>query len=211
METALPLDHAACESARLARDARFDGVFFTAVRSTGIYCRPVCPAPAPKPSNVTYFPTAAAAAGFFGRHATGPVPLFEVDDVRAALRELEHADVEIVGTLDQDRVWEWIHFRAPDGNLYELASRRAAASDDRTTPSSSAPRVWVGYGGEGTWQDDLGRVTMASGTECAHSGCTCVTADEFCSDFCRGHGGEAHEHASTGGAGCGCGHPACGS
>jgi catechol 2,3-dioxygenase-like lactoylglutathione lyase family enzyme len=148
---------------------------------------------------------------FFGRYATGPVPLFEVDDVRAALRELEHADVEIVGTLDQDRVWEWIHFRAPDGNLYELASRRAAASDDRTTPSSSAPRVWMGYGGEGTWQDDLGRVTMASGTECAHSGCTCVTADEFCSDFCRGHGGEAHEHASTGGAGCGCGHPACGS
>lgn len=62
METALPLDHAACESARLARDARFDGVFFTAVRSTGIYCRPVCPAPAPKPSNVTYYPTAAAAA-----------------------------------------------------------------------------------------------------------------------------------------------------
>ena len=62
METALPLDHTACERARLARDARFDGVFFTAVRSTGIYCRPVCPAPAPKPSNVTYYPTAAAAA-----------------------------------------------------------------------------------------------------------------------------------------------------
>lgn len=62
MDTALPLDHAACESARLARDARFDGVFFTAVRSTGIYCRPVCPAPPPKPRNVTYYPTAAAAA-----------------------------------------------------------------------------------------------------------------------------------------------------
>lgn len=58
----LPLDTAACERARLARDARFDGVFFTAVRSTGIYCRPVCPAPAPKPANVLYFPTAAAAA-----------------------------------------------------------------------------------------------------------------------------------------------------
>lgn len=65
MDTA-PLDIATCERARLARDARFDGVFFTAVRSTGIYCRPVCPAPAPKPSNVSYFPTAAAAtaAGF---------------------------------------------------------------------------------------------------------------------------------------------------
>ena len=55
-----------CEQARLSRDARFDGLFFTAVRTTGIYCRPVCPAPAPKPANVTYFPHAAAAeaAGF---------------------------------------------------------------------------------------------------------------------------------------------------
>jgi len=51
-----------CERARLSRDARFDGVFFTAVRSTGIYCRPVCPAPAPKPRNVTYYPSAAAAS-----------------------------------------------------------------------------------------------------------------------------------------------------
>ncbi|MCD9086337.1 DNA-3-methyladenine glycosylase 2 [Stenotrophomonas sp. SY1] len=55
-----------CEQARLARDARFDGLFFTAVRSTGIYCRPVCPAPPPRPRNVSYFPSAAAAtaAGF---------------------------------------------------------------------------------------------------------------------------------------------------
>ena len=50
------------DRARLARDARFDGVFFTAVRSTGIYCRPVCPAPPPKPRNISYFPTAAAAS-----------------------------------------------------------------------------------------------------------------------------------------------------
>jgi len=59
-------DHDVYERARLARDARFDGVFFTAVRSTGIYCRPMCPAPAPKPANVTYYPSAAAAsaAGF---------------------------------------------------------------------------------------------------------------------------------------------------
>ncbi len=62
MDTALALDTAACDRARLARDARFDGVFFTAVRSTGIYCRPVCPAPPPKPRNITYYPTAAAAA-----------------------------------------------------------------------------------------------------------------------------------------------------
>ncbi|HET7359847.1 MAG TPA: AlkA N-terminal domain-containing protein [Rhodanobacteraceae bacterium] len=62
----LPLDPRICEQARLSRDARFDGLFFTAVSSTGIFCRPVCPAPAPKPRHVTYFPSAAsaAAAGF---------------------------------------------------------------------------------------------------------------------------------------------------
>jgi AraC family transcriptional regulator of adaptative response / DNA-3-methyladenine glycosylase II len=60
------LDPQACEQARLSRDPRFDGLFFTAVKSTGIYCRPVCPAPTPKARNVTYYATAAAAeaAGF---------------------------------------------------------------------------------------------------------------------------------------------------
>jgi methylphosphotriester-DNA--protein-cysteine methyltransferase len=55
-----------CEQARLSRDARFDGLFFIAVTTTRIYCRPVCPAPQPKPTNVTYYPNAAAAeaAGF---------------------------------------------------------------------------------------------------------------------------------------------------
>lgn len=48
------------------RDARFDGVFFTAVLTTGIYCRPSCPAVTPKRENVRFHPTAAAAqaAGF---------------------------------------------------------------------------------------------------------------------------------------------------
>ncbi|MDR7302752.1 DNA-3-methyladenine glycosylase 2 family protein [Haloactinomyces albus] len=44
-----------------ARDPRFDGCFVTAVRTTGIYCRPSCPARTPKPANVEFFPTAAAA------------------------------------------------------------------------------------------------------------------------------------------------------
>ncbi|MFC7878394.1 bifunctional transcriptional activator/DNA repair enzyme AdaA, partial [Isoptericola sp. NPDC057391] len=44
-----------------ARDTRFDGQFFTAVRSTGIYCRPSCPARTPKPQNVTFYLTSAAA------------------------------------------------------------------------------------------------------------------------------------------------------
>ncbi|WP_434992598.1 DNA-3-methyladenine glycosylase 2 family protein [Arthrobacter sp. Ld5] len=44
-----------------ARDARFDGQFVTAVSSTGIYCRPSCPARTPKPANVTFYRTSAAA------------------------------------------------------------------------------------------------------------------------------------------------------
>jgi AraC family transcriptional regulator of adaptative response / DNA-3-methyladenine glycosylase II len=53
-------------AAASSRDARFDGVFFTAVRTTGIYCRPSCPAMTPKRENVVFYPTAAAAqqAGF---------------------------------------------------------------------------------------------------------------------------------------------------
>ncbi len=49
------------EQARRARDPRFDGRFFVAVTSTGIYCRPVCPVKMPKAANVRFFATAAAA------------------------------------------------------------------------------------------------------------------------------------------------------
>ena len=56
------MDRAACDRARLARDPRFDGLFFIGVKSTGIYCRPVCPARSPQPENIAYYSTAAAAA-----------------------------------------------------------------------------------------------------------------------------------------------------
>lgn len=46
-----------------SRDARFDGEFFFAVTTTGIYCRPSCPAVTPRQRNVRFFPTAAAAQG----------------------------------------------------------------------------------------------------------------------------------------------------
>ncbi|MET9551705.1 AlkA N-terminal domain-containing protein [Streptomyces sp. NPDC006645] len=46
-----------------SRDARFDGAFFFAVETTGIYCRPSCPAVTPKRKNVRFYPTAAAAQG----------------------------------------------------------------------------------------------------------------------------------------------------
>ena len=55
-----------CLRAVQAKDARFDGWFFTAVLTTGIYCRPSCPAVPPKPKNIVFHPTAASAqaAGF---------------------------------------------------------------------------------------------------------------------------------------------------
>ncbi|MGH3273424.1 MAG: bifunctional transcriptional activator/DNA repair enzyme AdaA, partial [Streptosporangiaceae bacterium] len=55
-----------CVRAVQSRDARFDGWFFTGVTSTGIYCRPSCPAVPPKPANMVFYPSAAAAqqAGF---------------------------------------------------------------------------------------------------------------------------------------------------
>jgi len=56
------LNRRACEQARLTRDPRFDGLLFIAVRSTGIYCRPICPAPSAKSRNVEYYANAASAA-----------------------------------------------------------------------------------------------------------------------------------------------------
>ena len=55
-----------CYEAVRSRDKNFDGVFFTGVSSTGIFCRPVCPAVTPKPQNCEFYPSAAAAldAGF---------------------------------------------------------------------------------------------------------------------------------------------------
>ncbi|MEU3415606.1 DNA-3-methyladenine glycosylase 2 family protein [Streptomyces sp. NPDC006658] len=66
MQTGTHLDREHCVSAVRSKDARFDGWFFTAVLTTGIYCRPSCPVVPPKPENMTFYPSAAACqqAGF---------------------------------------------------------------------------------------------------------------------------------------------------
>lgn len=62
----MDLDHDACYRAIRTRDVRFDGRLFTGVKTTGIYCRPVCPSRTPKQENVLFYSSAAAAqeAGF---------------------------------------------------------------------------------------------------------------------------------------------------
>jgi len=57
----MDMDFEACRRAFVTRDARFDGRVFAGVKTTGIYCRPICPARTPKPENMTFYPTAAAA------------------------------------------------------------------------------------------------------------------------------------------------------
>ena len=66
MKHGAALDPRTCDRARIARDPRFDGAFYTGVRTTRIYCRPTCPVKPAKSKNVVFFPTAAAAerAGF---------------------------------------------------------------------------------------------------------------------------------------------------
>ena len=65
-EDRIHLDRDRCVRAVQSKDARFDGWFFTAVLTTGIYCRPSCPVVPPKPQNMRFFASAAAAqqAGF---------------------------------------------------------------------------------------------------------------------------------------------------
>ncbi|HEU4516349.1 MAG TPA: AlkA N-terminal domain-containing protein [Steroidobacteraceae bacterium] len=100
-------DRRSLDAARISRDARFDGRFFIAVRTTGIYCRPICPAPRCKSRNVRYYPSAAAAASAGFRPclrcrpeaAPGtPAWIGTSAVVRRALRLIHE------GTLDEDSV-----------------------------------------------------------------------------------------------------------
>jgi len=56
----MEMDFEACRRAFLTRDSRFDGRVFGAVKTTGIYCRPICPARTPKAENMSFYPSAAA-------------------------------------------------------------------------------------------------------------------------------------------------------
>jgi AraC family transcriptional regulator, regulatory protein of adaptative response / DNA-3-methyladenine glycosylase II len=107
MDTISGLDSEALNRARISRDPRFDGKFFIAVTSTGIYCRPICPSRYAKRAHVRFFgsPAAAEAAGFRPclrcrpEAAPGtPAWLGTAAVVRRALRLINE------GALDEDSV-----------------------------------------------------------------------------------------------------------
>jgi AraC family transcriptional regulator, regulatory protein of adaptative response / DNA-3-methyladenine glycosylase II len=102
---AMDLDHDACYRALETRDARFDGRFFVAVRTTGIYCRPICPARTPKRENVTFFASAAAAqqAGYRPCLRCRPETAPDAGAWRGSSHTVSRALALIeLGALDQD-------------------------------------------------------------------------------------------------------------
>ncbi|MEZ5398270.1 MAG: AlkA N-terminal domain-containing protein [Bryobacteraceae bacterium] len=99
-----PLDPDVCYRALAARDARFDGRFFTGVRTTGIFCRPVCPANTPKAANCRFFHSSAAAiaAGFRPCLRCRPEWAPETFDALSTARTVRRAlDLIDTGALDQ--------------------------------------------------------------------------------------------------------------
>jgi AraC family transcriptional regulator, regulatory protein of adaptative response / DNA-3-methyladenine glycosylase II len=132
METISGLDPEALNRARISRDPRFDGKFYIAVTSTGIYCRPICPSRYAKRANVRFFgtPAAAEAAGFRPclrcrpEAAPGtPAWLGTAAVVRRALRLINE------GALDEDSV-ETLATRLGIGprHLLRLFGRHVGAS-----------------------------------------------------------------------------------
>src|SRR5919109_1217470 len=104
-------DTAALYSALVARDPRFDGVFYVGVTSTGIYCRPICTARTPKQANCRFFNSAEAAEKARFRPclrcrpelAPGNAP---VDDARRIANLLAHRIEE--GMLDNGAGFEHV-------------------------------------------------------------------------------------------------------
>ena len=102
----MDLDQDACYRAVATRDARFDGRFFGAVKTTGIYCRPVCPATTPRRANMTFYPTAAAAeeAGFRPCLRCRPETAPDVGAWRGSSNTVNRALALIeLGALDEGR------------------------------------------------------------------------------------------------------------
>jgi AraC family transcriptional regulator, regulatory protein of adaptative response / DNA-3-methyladenine glycosylase II len=126
------LDELACYRAISSRDRRFEGRFVVAVTSTGVYCRPGCPAPIPKRENTRFYvsPSAAQAAGFRAclrcrpdaQPANGPI-LGTGATIRRALRLIEE------GALDESSIGELAgRLGVGDRHLRRLFQKHVGAS-----------------------------------------------------------------------------------
>ncbi len=154
----------------LASDASFDGVFFTGVRTTGIFCRPSCPARKPDPSRVSFFATAreALAAGYrpclrcrpleTGGQPPWLAPLLEEID-RAPERRLKDADLRARGL---DPVTVRRHFLARYGLTFHAycRSRRLAGAFQAIQQGTALDEVTfeAGYESHSGFREAFARV-----------------------------------------------------
>ena len=133
----MELDFDACYGAVTSRDDRFDGRFFTGVLTTGIYCRPVCPARTPLRRNVTFFKQAAAAeaAGFRACRRCRPNAAPDARDWNVSSDMVRRAMTLIdAGALDEGDVASL----AAELHVGERHLRRLFAAETGTSPNEIA-------------------------------------------------------------------------
>ena len=169
MIVGMSIDFAECDRARLARDRTYDGRFYTGVRTTGIYCRPVCPVRPARSANVSFFPSAASAeaAGFRPclrcRPETAPFSnawIGSLATVKRALRliveegalDQEGATVELlaqrlgVGSRHLTRLFAR-HLQASPSNVARTARvQRAKRLLDKSSLSMTEIAMRAGFG-----------------------------------------------------------------
>jgi AraC family transcriptional regulator, regulatory protein of adaptative response / DNA-3-methyladenine glycosylase II len=114
-------DHRRLYNALTARDARFDGVFFVGVTSTGVYCRPICPVKTPKAANCRFFdtPQQAEVAGFRPCLRCRP----ELAPGNAPVDDAQRIAQLIVQRLEEEHVDEPAGLEAI-ADQFELSSRQ---------------------------------------------------------------------------------------
>ncbi len=172
----LPDQHI-CERARRSRDPRFDGAFFVGVRTTGIYCRPVCPARPPAAGNVRYYASAAAAeeAGLRPCRRCLPETAARVPEwcirSRTVIRALRLIDAGVVDASGSDLLAARLGISARHLNrLFRdelgatpkslaMSRRRALAKRliDDTDLGMAAVAMQSGYGSLRRFNDDVRR------------------------------------------------------
>ncbi|HJR71451.1 MAG TPA: bifunctional transcriptional activator/DNA repair enzyme AdaA, partial [Gammaproteobacteria bacterium] len=99
-QTQLPLDQETCYAALLGRDAEYDGTFYVGVRTTGIFCRPTCPARKPKRENCEFFADAQSALLASYRPCARCRPLSHPDETSDVVRRL-------VAAVEADPTKRW--------------------------------------------------------------------------------------------------------
>ncbi len=135
------------EAAYLRRDPDYDGIFFMGVRTTGVFCRPTCPARSPLPKNVEYFPDPASAvsAGYRPCKRCRPMSLVNQPDWAAALiseveadpnRRLRESDLRARG-VDPATVRR--HFLKHYGMTFQAYSRARRLAGAFTTIRNGSP------------------------------------------------------------------------